>query len=80
MPVTDQPIAISGMGPTDARSFVIVDYDQNQYDYGLPDPNPIKHQDKIPGFMFLMGSVEFAKDNQGNVIARNPSKASGQNF
>jgi len=42
VPVTDQPIAISGMGPTAAVSFTIVDYDQNQFDYGLPDPNPIK--------------------------------------
>lgn len=74
MVFSSQVIAVSGVGPTDAQSFVIVDYAENQYDLGLPDPNPIKHQDRIPGFMYLMGHVVYEKDNQGNVIARNPAK------
>lgn len=66
-----QEIATSGISSTAAVSEVIVTYDRPQFPYGLPQPNPARSQDRIPGFMYLMGHVIYEKDNRGNIIARN---------
>lgn len=50
---------------------VYVTFDRTEFDYGLPDPNPLKSQDVVPGFMYLMGSVVYERDVNGNLVIRN---------
>jgi len=65
-----QSVAVSGVSQV-GQSLVYITYDQPQFPYGLPDPNPFRSKDIVPGFMYYMGSVVYEKDAQGNMVARN---------
>lgn len=69
-----QTVRVSGFTEQAAVSQVIITYEQPQQPYGLPEPNPTRNQDVVPGFMYLMGAVVYEKDQFGNMIARNRSR------
>ena len=67
-----QAVAVSGVSQV-GQSLVYITYDKPQFPYGLPDPNPFRSKDAIPGFMYFGGSVAYEKDQFGNMTARNKS-------
>jgi hypothetical protein len=73
MVVTLNAVVVSGQSATDAQPYVYITYDSNLQNIGLPYPNT-GNLDQIPGFMYLMGDVQFRQDSQGNLRAINPNK------